>query len=288
MKDYKKIEDLKSNYMNIEIPDELECVVNDAFNIHHKKSKRKNISRLSTLAASIVLIVGIVNLNPTLASALDTIPVIGSIVKVINFKNYKIDENGYDVSIDVPKIEGLKDKDLEDKINKEFEQEGKELYNEYLNEMKELKERGIEGKQLGKSWYEVKTDNENILSIVIYNHYAQGSSNTTRKIYNVDKKNQTILTLNGMFKESDYVDVISENIKDQMRLTIEENPEKSYWIDREEGFFEFEKIDKDQTFYINDNNEIVICFDKYDVAPGSQGLVEFVIPREVTDKLLVK
>ena len=38
--------------------------------------------------------------------------------------------------------------------------------------------------------------------------------------------------------------------------------------------------------YINDNNELVICFDKYEVGPGSTGLAEFVIPKEITSKLM--
>ena len=34
------------------------------------------------------------------------------------------------------------------------------------------------------------------------------------------------------------------------------------------------------------NNELVICFDKYEVGPGSTGLAEFVIPKEITSKLM--
>ena len=48
----------------------------------------------------------------------------------------------------------------------------------------------------------------------------------------------------------------------------------------------FKKIKKDQGFYINDKGELVICFDKYEVAPGSSGLVEFVIPNNVTKQLM--
>ncbi|MBQ9013354.1 MAG: DUF3298 domain-containing protein, partial [Bacilli bacterium] len=31
--------------------------------------------------------------------------------------------------------------------------------------------------------------------------------------------------------------------------------------------------------YINDNNELVIFFDKYEVGAGSTGLAEFIIPK---------
>ena len=46
------------------------------------------------------------------------------------------------------------------------------------------------------------------------------------------------------------------------------------------------KIKKDQPFYINDKGELVICFDEYEVAPGSAGLVEFVIPSNIVSKLM--
>ena len=282
LKKNKKLEGLKHNYNNIEIPGKLDFVVNDALN--KNKNTRSKIRRWSSVAALVCVVIVGVNLSPAFANTLENIPVIGNMIKIINFKNYNVNENGYDVSIDVPKVEGLNDKDFEYKLNKEFESEGKELYNQYLDEIKELEESGIEGRKYGKSWYEVLNENDNVLSLVIYNYYAEASSNTTRKFYNIDKKNETVLTLEGMFKGNDYVNVISKNIKKQMRERTKKNPEDVYWIDDE--MINFKKIKKDQGFYINDKNELVICFDKYEVAPGSSGLVEFVIPNSVTQRLM--
>ena len=273
-------------FEDMKISDNLDEVVNDALNNKSIKIKRKTINRWSSVAASVCVVVGAINLSPAFANTLEEIPVIGNVIKIINFRNYRIDENGFYVSIDIPKIEGLKNKDLEYRLNKDFEEEGKKLYQEYLKEMETLKSEGIEGRDLVKSWYEVKTDNDEILSLVIFNYYAQGSSNTTRKFYNINKKDQTVLTLEGMFAGTDYVNIISENIKEQMRERMKENPDEHYWLDEEMEGFNFEKINKDQGFYINDNNELVICFDKYEVGPGSTGLAEFVIPKEITSKLM--
>ena len=284
MKKNKKLEDLKQNYNNIEIPDKLDDIVNDALNMNKKKNKRSRVVKWSSVAASICVVIGVVNLSPVFASTLESIPVIGNMIKIINFKNYSINENGFDVSIDVAKIEGLNNKELEYKLNKDFEAEGKKMYDEYLKEIKDLKELGVEGREYSKSWYEVINENDDVLSLVVYNYYAQGSSNTTRKFYNIDKKNETILTLEGMFEGSDYVNVISENIISQMRERTKKNPEDVYWIDDDMKIFT--KIKKDQGFYINDKNDLVICFDKYDVAPGSSGLVEFTIPKDVTKQLM--
>ncbi|WP_338559010.1 DUF3298 domain-containing protein [Paraclostridium sordellii] len=284
MGDRYKIDKLKENYNNIKIPARLNDVVNDAIN---KKSNHKIQTKWLVTAASICAVVGAININPVFADNLEQIPVIGNIVKIVNFSNYQIKDNGYEASIKVPKIEGLDNKELEYKLNKEFEENGKKLYSQYLEEVKGLKESNESGHKSAESWYEVKTDNDNILSLVIYEYEAEGSSNTTRRFYNIDKKNQTALTLEGMFKNDDYINVISENIKQQMAEQMKKDKNKIYWLnDKEARNGNFKSIKKDQGFYINKSGELVICFDKYEVGPGAMGLVEFTIPKDIIKPLM--
>lgn len=284
MGDRYKIDKLKENYNNIKIPARLNDVVNDAIN---KKSNHKIQTKWLVTAASICAVVGAININPVFADNLEQIPVIGNLVKIVNFSNYQIKDNGYEASIKVPKIEGLDNKELEYKLNKEFEENGKKLYSQYLEEVKGLKESNESGHKSAESWYEVKTDNDNILSLVIYEYEAEGSSNTTRRFYNIDKKNQTVLTLEGMFKNDDYINVISENIKQQMAEQMKKDKNKIYWLnDKEARNGNFKSIKKDQGFYINKSGELVICFDKYEVGPGAMGLVEFTIPKDIIKPLM--
>ncbi|CEQ22506.1 anti-sigma(V) factor RsiV [[Clostridium] sordellii] len=284
MGDRYKIDKLKENYNNIKIPARLNDVVNDAIN---KKSNHKIQTKWLVTAASICAVVGTININPVFADNLEQIPVIGNLVKIVNFSNYQIKDNGYEASIKVPKIEGLDNKELEYKLNKEFEENGKKLYSQYLEEVKGLKESNESGHKSAESWYEVKTDNDNILSLVIYEYEAEGSSNTTRRFYNIDKKNQTALTLEGMFKNDDYINVISENIKQQMAEQMKKDKNKIYWLnDKEARNGNFKSIKRDQGFYINKSGELVICFDKYEVGPGAMGLVEFTIPKDIIKPLM--
>lgn len=275
----KKIEQLKNEYNNIEIPDRLEDVVNESLG-----KKVKNSFKWVSAAASFGIIVVSINLSPSFANTLEKVPVIGSLVKVVNLANYRIEDNGFDVSIKSPKIEGLKNKELEYKLNKEFEKEGKNLYNSYLKEIENLKKDGIEGREMVDSWYDVKTDNDKILSLALYTYHAQASSNTEGKYYTIDKENETVLTLEGMFNGSDYVNSISENIKEQMKERMKQDKDKVYWLD-DEMAENFKSISKDQKFYINKNNELVICFDKYEVAPGAMGMQEFIIPNDIVASL---
>lgn len=281
-----KIDKLKENYNNIEIPKELDDVINDAFNEsenkkleNNKKDWRRNMKKWYASAAAIGLIIVSVNASSTFAKSLENIPVIGNIIRVVNFNNYRIDKDGMDVSISLPEVSS-DSKDLEYKLNKEFEKEGKEAYKKYEAEVEKLEKEGKTTHKSAEMWTESIAENAKTVSVAIYNTETEASAATSRKIYNIDKKDKTILTLEGMFGNNDYVDVLSKNILSQMKERTKKDSNDVYFVD---NTF---KIKKDQLFYINDKGELVICFDEYEVAPGSAGLVEFVIPSNVVSKLM--
>ena len=281
-----KIDKLKENYNNIEIPKELDDVINDAFNEsenkkleNNKKDWRRNMKKWYASAAAVGLIIVSVNASSTFAKSLENIPVIGNIIRVVNFNNYRIDKDGMDVSISLPEVSS-DSKDLEYKLNKEFEKEGKEAYKKYEAEVEKLEKEGKTTHKSAEMWSETVAENDKTLSVAIYNTEIEASASTSRKIYNIDKKDKTILTLEGMFGNNDYVDVLSKNILSQMKERTKKDSNDVYFVDH--TF----KIKKDQPFYINDKGELVICFDEYEVAPGSAGLVEFVIPSNIVSKLM--
>ncbi|EEA85017.1 DUF3298 domain-containing protein [Peptacetobacter hiranonis] len=284
-----KIDKLKENYNNIEIPKELDDVINDAFNEsenkkleNNKKDWRRNMKNMKkwyASAAAVGLIIVSVNASSTFAKSLENIPVIGNIIRVVNFNNYRIDKDGMDVSISLPEVSS-DSKDLEYKLNKEFEKEGKEAYKKYEAEVEKLEKEGKTTHKSAEMWTESIAENAKTVSVAIYNTETEASAATSRKIYNIDKKDKTILTLEGMFGNNDYVDVLSKNILSQMKERTKKDSNDVYFVD---NTF---KIKKDQPFYINDKGELVICFDEYEVAPGSAGLVEFVIPSNIVSKLM--
>ena len=284
-----KIDKLKENYNNIEIPKELDDVINDAFKEsedkkieNNKKDWRRNMKNMKkwyASAAAVGLIIVSVNASSTFATSLENIPVIGNIIKIVNFNNYRINKDGMDVSISLPEVSS-DSKDLEYKLNKEFEKEGKEAYKKYEAEVAKLEKEGKTTHKSADIWSETIAENDKTASIAIYNTEIEASAATSRKIYNINKENKTVLTLEGMFGNNDYVDVLSKNILSQMKERTKKDSNDVYFVD---NTF---KIKKDQTFYINDKGELVICFDEYEVAPGSAGLVEFVIPSNIVSKLM--
>jgi hypothetical protein len=282
-----QLEQLKSKYKSTPIPDELDFVVKRAI----KQSKKRHGGWMKSLvgvgAAAIIFVTGI-NASPTFAKALSDVPLVGSLVKVLTFTEFKVDEETANADIKVPVITNMENKTLEAALNDKYLQESKKFYNDFTAEMAELKKNG--GGHTGvESGYEVKTDNDQILSIGRYVVNTVGSSSTTFKYDTIDKKNQLLITLPSLFKDDSYIKRISENIKEQMRQQMKADPDKTYWTVEKDGKNELDidPIRKDQSFYINNDGKLVISFDKYEVAPGYMGVVEFIIPTDVIADALV-
>ena len=81
---------------------------------------------------------------------------------------------------------------------------------------------------------------------------------------------------------ADYLTPISENIKEQMRQQMAEDENKMYWVDTDDlPEWNFQSITDETSFYLNEDGNLVICFNEGDVAPMYMGTVEFVIPADV-------
>jgi len=71
----------------------------------------------------------------------------------------------------------------------------------------------------------------------------------------------------------DYIDLVNEQIQQQIKER-QENGNGDFFAPEKGGF---ETISAEQNFYINAAGNVVIVFEKYEIAPGSMGNVEFEI-----------
>jgi hypothetical protein len=292
----KSLQQLKNDYMNVPVPMELDFVVKKALkdsgvNIMNKNNKFKTIRRVAASIAATLAVIAIgVNGSPVIAETLSKVPVVGSIVKVLTFREYMVNEDKYKADIKVPSIEGLENKTLEKSLNEKYLAENKKLYEGFKTEMEDLKAKGVDGHLGVNSGYIIKTDNDKILSIGRYVVNTVGSSSTTFKYDTVDKQKELLITLPSLFKDDRYTEIISENIKRQMIEQNKADKNKFYWvagIEQKATMQLFERISKEQNFYISTEGKLVISFNKYEVAPGYMGVVEFVIPTEILSNSLV-
>lgn len=269
----------KEEYDQIPVPqearDKIEAGIMRA-RLEQKRSDRmKNMKRTGVTAAALVLTFGIaVNASPVVAQAMDGIPVIGSIARVVTIRNYnESTDNGMMADISVPQIDGNV------AANAEMDAYAKELIARYEKEV--VAQLGQEeGHYALESSYEVVSDNDKYVSIRINTVETMASGAEFVKIFTVDKATGQTVSLKDYLNSPEKLEAVSQNIKDQMAAQMAEDEGKVYFTEGEVGGFT--GLTGDENFYLNEAGELVIVFGEYEVAPGYMGTVSFTIPKDVT------
>lgn len=233
------------------------------------------------ILSSLIIGVLIANISSSLvlADSITNLPVTSSVS--YTFDKYEIKEKEVEAAIEVLKINGLSSKELENKLNKEFASLAQSVYNGFNTKKAEM-DRFTMGLD-----FEIKTDSSKVLSVIATQYDVITSSNLDIINYNVDKKQQKLINLSDLFKDDKYIEVINNNIKEQMRAQMKSDASISYFIDSEDyPDMNFKTIRKDQNFYVNNNGNLVIMFNKYEVAPGSMGVCEFEISSYILQDLV--
>ena len=195
--------------------------------------------------------------------------------KEIKYADQYIEEN-----IKIPVIEGLSDKNIQDRINLSFEKDALDFKNIIDKQSKDGFE---EAKSAGYPFhtyqayieYKVTYNKDNILSIpVTYYSYTGGAHGMTNIISrNINLKTGKDIALMNMFKEGvNYKDLIKQEIVKQIKLQPE--------IYFEDAIKTIEESNEEFSFYI-ENGNIVVYYSLYSIAPYASGIREFKIPLEV-------
>lgn len=288
------LEELKKEYIEIKIPREgKEKVIMAMDKARKEKAKNRTVKfRRRIMAAAAVVAVGIIlpNTNVSMAMAMENIPVIGGLFKVVTFRNYKYDDGHRSADVEVPQIAAQLAEGPEVSPAAENLEAGIESVNRSVEEYTDMLVRQFDedAEKIGEGYqgldvhYDVITDSDEWFTLKITVLQTQASGYEQHKFYHIDKKTGNIAQLKDLFDgQADYVTVISEEIKRQMR-EIMAKEEGLYFLDSEDMPEEdFDRIKPDQNFYLDDNGDVVIAFDEYEVAPGYMGSPEFTIPRTV-------
>ncbi len=283
MNDFKK---LKEEYYNIDIPEELEFVVSRTIIHKERQMKRHRILKTTgaAVAAAAILFIGTVNVNSAAAQAMSGIPVIKNLVELVTVKELTYQDKNHEAEVKVPKITGLGNSSLENSLNSKYLEVNTKLYKDFMDTVG----RDVSPGNLALyTNYKVKVRTEELLVIERIKTEIAASGSESVQFDNIDLKNQVMITLPSLFKDDSYIGLISDNIKTQMREKMNEEEGVIYFMEGDDSNSGFDQIKPDQNFYINEDGKLVISFDEYEVAPGSMGLVEFIIPTEVIRDALV-
>ena len=288
MNDFDKYIKSKAAQEQTEIPDSVKNRIEQTLaDLPEKKPVIKQIRILPRIAAAAACFIFITlfllpNVSVAYAQALEQIPVIGDIVQVVTIRNYFYADDKHEMNIDVPQIEG-EDSEAVDYINKDVSELTTALVNQFY---KDLEITGNNGYGSIHVDYEATTNTDRWFTLKLSVSETSASSNTYFEFYHIDKKQGKIVELGDLFNTDKFSDILVAEIKMQMQEQMANDENISYWINNSGIGEEFATVSADHNFYWNENGDLVIIFDEYEVGPGSMGTPEFVIDRDVIKDIL--
>lgn len=243
---------------------------------------RRMLTRLSASAAAVVLVFSLgVNLSPAFADAVRDVPVLGSIAEVVTLKNYFEQKDNVSYSVRQPAVADDQGQVQDDVVNQQIQQAIDTYLADAQQRIEEYKEAylatgGTEEEFLSRNIqvqvdYQVFSQTEDTLSFALYMDENWVNSYGIVKYYNLDLQTGQPLTLQDLLGD-DWQSMVNEEIATQIQQQEQEGI--PYFIDEST----FSGVTDQTKFYINDQHQIVIVFDKYEIAPGSSGRPEFVLP----------
>lgn len=256
-----------------------------------KRKQRWGKVFAGVVAAAAAFVILLPNLSMSVAHAWEKLPVLSTIVKVVVWRDYQVEEGRYEADITVPQVtvepeEGADDALKEqlqqsvDEINTSVEELTNQIIAEFEANLEADKELyGADSIHVG---HEVVTDNEQYFSIKVWVVEAMGSGYEQDHYYTIDRKSGKVLTLADLFADDSYIETVSAEIKRQMSEQMAEDENVYYWLnDTDVPEWNFKQVSKDQSFYISEEGRLVICFNEGDVAPMYMGCVSFEMPETI-------
>lgn len=297
----RQIEDARKRYEEIPIPAELSGRVRAAIvrSEEKRKSQRQRIPTVrirrkhriwgtcAGMAAALVLVfTTALNTNTAFAEMAAGFPVIGAAARILTFRSYERDEGDWKISVEIPGVEMIaKDTNgLDSALNQEIYDLCSQYADEAVERAREYKKAFMETGGTEEEWeahdinihvgYEIKAQTEAYLSFAVQGTENWSSAYSETKYYNIDLKDNKMVTLADVLGH-DYARIADESILRQME-NMEEKEGIAFWSKSEGGFT---GVTDKTVFYMNEKENPVIVFDKYEIAPGAYGKLEFEIDK---------
>lgn len=293
-----RLEDAKKKYDKTEIPKELSKRVQAAVEESGaRKREREKVVRIrrrkvlvgkcAGVAAGLAIVfTTALNTNTAFADMAARLPVVGGVARLLTFRSYEKDEGDWKISVKIPSVEMIAadNNGLDDSLNQEIHElcirYGEEAQQRAMEYKKAFMETGGTEEEWAAHnieinvWYEIKSQTEDYLSFAVMGTESWTSAYSEARYYSIDLKNGKLATLQTLLGD-EYVRKVDESIQTAMRER-QETEGIEFWAQDEGGF---SGIDENTKFYVNEKGNPVIVFDKYEIAPGAYGAMEFEVER---------
>lgn len=245
--------------------------------------KRDKLRWLKSSSVVVCFLWALLLITPIVSAAnvgnVEEISANGEWMDVISSKTYCYSDANHEMDIDVPQILDPQHSKAADQVNQEINRFTAELADQFYKELDAFGEKSHHAIFLD---YDVLMNHKNWFTLRLTVNSVNGSSDKYYKIYHIDRNKERIVTLSDLFCTPEFKQVIQQDIMEQMKEQIKENNLRSYFIDEETMW----EISDKQNFYFNENGDLVILFDKYEVAPGAMGTPEFIIDKATFNDIL--
>lgn len=293
-----RLEDAKKKYDKTEIPKELskrvQAAVEESGARKREREKVVRIRRRKVLAGKCagvaaglaIVFTTALNTNTAFADMAARLPVVGGVARLLTFRSYEKDEGDWKISVKIPSVEMIAadTNGLDDSLNQEIHElcirYGEEAQQRAMEYKKAFMETGGTEEEWAAHnieinvWYEIKCQTEDYLSFAVMGTESWTSAYSEARYYSIDLKNGKLATLQTLLGD-EYVRKADESIQTAMRERQE--TEGIEFRAQDEGGFS--GIDENTKFYVNEKGNPVIVFDKYEIAPGAYGTMEFEVER---------
>ena len=272
----------REDYESTPIPQELEDRVRAGIRQGKANYRRRHWRQAATgAAACLVVLVGALNLSPTVAAAAAEVPVLGGLFRVLTVRDFHTSENGINYDISVPGVEAegeaaqAANEAIENKVLR-LEEKARQDWEDYKDAF--FATGGTEEEWGGRTMdvsvdYEIKSQTGDRVSFVVVCTEGWVASYEERSYYNLDFAGERDLTLRDLLGE-DWVNICNAAIQAQIDESIASGAFNYFFAPEEGGFT---SVDESTSFYIREDGTAVVCFPKYSIAAGAAGNLEFAI-----------
>ena len=274
------------------VEDKIDCILAQLPPMEEKRKKFFSVKRGSwakvlrpaaCTALSVIVFFGVLpNVSRSYAQAVSRIPIIGEIVKVFTAEEVIFESDNKEIYVKVPQISNDKASNSIEIVNSDIDSMVNAVMKKFYQEA--VFTGGSSYGSLNVS-YEVITNSDTWFTLKLSVYEIAASSNSYYKYYSIDKESGEIVSLEDLLKEGGK-ELIYKDIVSQMGKQMKDNKDKSYFIGNSDVADGFASLGENHNYYFNEDGELVIPFDKYEVAPGYMGCPEFVISPQIAKDAL--
>lgn len=273
------MEQCRQDYRDTPVPPELERGVEEAIRAGSRAKMPRLWLRRTAAAAAGLCACFVVFTSPAVASAVDGVPVLGTLCRILTGEAYQSREETNYVQVQLPQMENTGDSSLEQRVNLEInavihqeversKERAEEYYQAYLDTGGDPDT--FQPIQIQVD-YQVKSVTDQWASFVITKTESLASAYFQQYFYNIDLETGQKLTLR---------DLLGPDWANQVQTAVEEQLEQ--W-DPERQALLFDNVDWEELlkekgdFYLQTDGTVVVVFAKYELAAGAAGVLEFLV-----------